>query len=118
MTWRDPGGRPAGPSARTWRERFGALPEVWAVLVLFVLVMGGIYGGLFTATEGAAVGAAGAFVFALARGGSRWRTLYEALLESARTTGMMFLVLIGALMFADFVNIAGVPGELRRLWRA
>src|SRR2546422_1539835 len=67
--------------------------------------MGGIYGGLFTATEGAGMGAAGAMAFALARGALTLKTLYAALLESARTTAMLFLILIGALMFAEFVNI-------------
>jgi tripartite ATP-independent transporter DctM subunit len=74
--------------------------------------MGGIYGGVFTATEGAGVGAIGALVFALARRSLDWRALYEALLESARTTSMLFLILIGALMFAEFVNITTMPKDL------
>ena len=59
----------SGPRAEraTWRERFGAVKDVWAVAVLFVIVMGGIYGGVFTATEAAGIGAFGAFCFALAR---------------------------------------------------
>jgi TRAP-type C4-dicarboxylate transport system permease large subunit len=85
---------------------------VTSVLALFVLVMGGIYGGVFTATEGAGVGALGALVFALARGALGWRSLYAALLESARTTSMLFLILIGALMFAEFVNITTMPKDL------
>jgi C4-dicarboxylate transporter, DctM subunit len=83
------------------------------VAVLFLFVMGGIYGGLFTATEGAAMGAVGALVFALARRALTWRTLYVALLESARTTSMLFLILIGALMFAEFINITTMPADLR-----
>ena len=85
---------------------------VTSVIALFVLVMGGIYGGVFTATEGAGVGAVGALVFALARRALGWRALYEALLESARTTSMLFLILIGALMFAEFVNITTMPTDL------
>jgi tripartite ATP-independent transporter DctM subunit len=77
--------------------------------------MGGIYGGLFTATEGAGMGAVGALVFALARRALTWRTLYDALLESARTTSMLFLILIGALMFAEFVNITTMPADLKNL---
>ena len=85
---------------------------VTSVIALFTLVMGGIYGGVFTATEGAGVGATGALVFALARRALDWRTLYASLVESARTTSMLFLILIGALMFAEFVNITTMPSDL------
>ena len=83
------------------------------MIALFALVMGGIYGGVFTATEGAGVGAVGALVFAFARRALDWRSLYAALLESARTTSMLFLILIGALMFAEFVNITSMPDDLK-----
>jgi len=86
---------------------------ITSVIALFTLVMGGIYGGIFTATEGAGVGAFGALVFSLARGAINWRSLYEALVESARTTSMLFLILIGALIFADFVNITSMPNDLK-----
>ena len=88
---------------------------VSAVIALFVLVMGGIYGGVFTAIEGAAVGAFGAMLFAIARRTLNWKTLYASLVESARTTSMLFLILIGALMFAEFVNITSMPAELKAL---
>ncbi len=88
---------------------------VSSVIALFVLVMGGIYGGVFTAIEGAAVGAFGAMIFALARHSLTWKTLYASLVESARTTSMLFLILIGALMFAEFVNITSMPGDLKIL---
>jgi C4-dicarboxylate transporter, DctM subunit len=112
MTWRDPRSGPPGERS-SWRERLLALKDVWAVAVLFAFVMGGIYGGLFTATEGAAMGAVGAMVFALWRRALSWRTLYAALLESARTTAMLFMILIGALIFAEFVNITTMPGDLK-----
>src|SRR3954463_8874867 len=86
---------------------------VTSVVALFVLVMGGIYGGVFTAVEGAGVGAFGAMVFALARKTLSWRALYAALVESARTTAMLFMILIGALMFAEFVNITSMPDDLK-----
>jgi C4-dicarboxylate transporter, DctM subunit len=86
---------------------------VSSVIALFTLVMGGIYGGVFTAVEGAGVGAFGAMVFAIARRALGWRGLYEALLESARTTSMLFMILIGALMFAEFVNITTMPADLK-----
>jgi tripartite ATP-independent transporter DctM subunit len=112
VTWRDPNAGPPGERVR-WRERWEALKGVWAVAVLFVFVMGGIYGGLFTATEGAGMGAFGAMVFALWRRALSWSTLYAALVESARTSAMLFMILIGALMFAEFVNITSMPGDLK-----
>jgi C4-dicarboxylate transporter, DctM subunit len=112
MTWRDPASGPSGERA-SWRERLLALKDVWGVAALFLFVMGGIYGGLFTATEGAGMGAFGALLFALARRALTFRTLYAALLESARTTAMLFMILIGALMFAEFVNITTMPADLK-----
>jgi C4-dicarboxylate transporter DctM subunit len=87
---------------------------ITSVIALFVLVMGGIYGGVFTAVEGAGVGAVGSLVFALARRSLTWKGLYAALVESARTTSMLFLILIGALMFAEFVNITSMPTDLMK----
>ncbi len=112
MTWREPGSGPPGQRS-TWRERWLALKGVWGVAALFIFVMGGIYGGFFTATEGAGMGAFGAMAFALWRRALTWRTLYAALLESARTTAMLFMILIGALMFAECVNITTMPNDLR-----
>jgi C4-dicarboxylate transporter, DctM subunit len=112
MTWRDPASGPPGERS-SWQERLLALKDVWAVAALFLFVMGGIYGGLFTATEGAGMGAFGALLFALARRAVTWQTLYAALLESARTTAMLFMILIGALMFAEFVNITTMPADLK-----
>ncbi len=101
------------PGERTgWPERMRALGGVWGVLLLFILVMGGIYGGIFTPTEAAGIGAAGAFLFALARRRLTFRIVYEVLLQSVKTTSMIFSVLIGALMFSNFINIADLPGAL------
>jgi C4-dicarboxylate transporter DctM subunit len=113
-TWRDPASGPPGQRV-SWLERARAVAEVWAVAALFLFVMGGIYGGLFTATEGAGMGAFGAMVFALWRRALSWQTLYAALVESARTTAMLFMILIGALMFAEFVNITTMPADLKDL---
>jgi C4-dicarboxylate transporter DctM subunit len=111
-TWRHPTWGPRGERS-SWRERFRALRDVWAVAALFLFVMGGIYGGAFTATEGAGMGAMGALAFALWRRALTLRSLYDALLESARTTSMLFLILIGALMFAEFINITTMPSDLK-----
>jgi C4-dicarboxylate transporter, DctM subunit len=112
VTARDPLAGPGGPRS-SWRERAGALAGIWPVVLLFAVVMGGIYGGWFTATEGAGFGASGAFLFALARRSLSFRVLYEVLIESARTTAMLFTILIGAFMFADFINFTSMPGDLK-----
>ena len=112
VTWRNPAAGPRDKRA-TWHERYVAMRGIWGVVVLFMVVMGGIYGGLFTATEGAGVGAFGAFVFAVARRTLTWKILYEVLIESARTTAMLFLILIGALIFANFINFTSMPNDLR-----
>ena len=96
-----------------WRERLRALKEVWGVVVLFGIVMGGIYGGVFTSTEAAGIGACGAFLFAWLRRRLSWSVLSEVLVESARTTGMLFMVLIGALIFANFINFTSLPADLQ-----
>ncbi len=110
--WRRPDAGPRG-ARLDWPQRVQALREVWGVLVLFGIVMGGIYGGVFTATEAAGIGACGAFVFALARRRLTWAIMGEVLVESACTTGMLFMVLIGALIFANFINFTSLPGDLQ-----
>jgi C4-dicarboxylate transporter, DctM subunit len=112
ITYRDPkAGPPAEP--HSWAERLDSIRYVWPVVALFVLVIGGIYVGAFTATEGAGIGAGGAFLFALARRALTWRALFEVLVESARTTSMLFMILIGALLFANFVNYTTMPADLK-----
>ncbi|WP_119168431.1 TRAP transporter large permease [Algihabitans albus] len=105
----------AGPPGECtgWRERLAVLRRTWGILALFALVIGGIYGGLFTPTEAAGVGAASALLLALARGGLSLRAVVGILLESARTTAMIFAVLIGAFMFANFINVAGLMRDLQ-----
>jgi tripartite ATP-independent transporter DctM subunit len=114
ITWRDPAHAPAGERS-TWPQRWAALRGIWGVLVLVVVVLGGIYGGLFTATEGAGFGAAGAFLFALFRGRLTVRIVYEVLVESSRTTAMLFTLLIAATIFANFVNFTTMPVDLKNL---
>jgi len=112
ITWRDPQAGPAGERS-SWRERLVAVRGIWGVALLVLLVLGGIYGGVFTATEGAGIGASGAFFFALARGALTPRIVLEILVESARTTAMLFTILIAAMMFASFVNFTTMPGDLK-----
>jgi TRAP-type C4-dicarboxylate transport system permease large subunit len=107
--------RKAGPAGErtSWRERLSAIKDVWAVAALFIIVMGGIYGGIFTATEGAGIGAFGAFCFALVRRVLDLKTLLQILADSARTTAMLFMILVGALVFANFVNYTTMPADLK-----
>ncbi len=112
MTWHDPEHAPAGEKY-SWKERLIALRGIWGVLVLVFVVLGGIYGGIFTATEGAGIGAMGAFLFALARGALTWVILRQVLVESARTTAMLFTLLIAATIFANFVNYTTMPNDLK-----
>ena len=112
MTARDPSHAPAGERS-SWQQRWAALRGIWGVLVLVVVVLGGIYGGVFTATEGAGIGASGAFLFALARRRLTWAILYQVLVESARTTAMLFTLLIAATIFANFVNFTSMPNDLK-----
>ncbi len=90
-----------------------ALRAVWPVIGLFVLVLGGIYGRIFTPTEAAGVGAFGAAVIAFLRGHLRtltdWR---DSLVEAAKTTATLFIVIFGALVFAQFINLSGMPFDL------
>lgn len=112
MTSRDPSHAPAGEKT-SWPDRWKALRGIWGVALLVVVVLGGIYGGFFTATEGAGFGAAGAFLFALARGRLTFKSTYEVLVESARTTAMLFTLLIAASIFANFVNFTTMPSDLK-----
>jgi len=111
VVWREPAAGPAGERS-SWHERLEALKGIWGVAVLFIVSIGGIYAGIFTATEGAGIGAFGAFVFALARRALTWRVLREVLIESARTTSMLFMILIGALVFANYINFTSLPFDL------
>ncbi len=108
--WRNPAAGPRG-ERYGWGERVRALKGVRAVLLLFTVVLGGIYGGVFTPTEAAGVGAAGALAIALMRG-VRLRAVFEIAIDSARTSAILFFILIGALVFSNFVNTAGLPEAL------
>ncbi|MBX9589942.1 MAG: TRAP transporter permease [Hyphomonadaceae bacterium] len=106
-----PGYLPAGPRA-TWRERRASLRDVWATLLLFAFVIGGIYGGLFTPTEAAGMGAAGAFLIGLARRRLSGPDILRSLLEATRTTAAVFTVLIGAILFGYFLTITQTPQKV------
>jgi C4-dicarboxylate transporter DctM subunit len=106
-----PGFLPAGPRA-SWRERLSGTRGVWATLLLFLFVIGGIYGGLFTATEAAGMGAAGAFIIGVVRRRLSGPDILRSLLEATRTTAAVFTVLIGAILFGYFLTITQVPQKV------
>ncbi len=102
-----------GPADRTdLRELGSALVHSWGVVLLFGMVIGGIYAGIFTATEAAAVGAGGAFLFAWARGKLGGGAFWNVMGEVAANTAMIYLLLFGAVMFAFFVGVTQLPDAL------
>jgi len=93
-------------------ELVGAFLGSWSVLILFGIVVGGIYGGIFTATEAAAVGAGTAFLFAWVRKGLTAGALWRVLEETASSTGMLYMIVIGAMAFAFFIGVTRLPNDL------
>ena len=116
---RNPEAGPADVRA-DWSTRISALKDIWFVVALFVLVIGGLYGLFnfyplnltFSPTEAAGMGAAGAFLIALFRGSLDFGSTKEVLIETAHTTASLFAVLIGAWIFSNFINLAGLPTAL------
>jgi tripartite ATP-independent transporter DctM subunit len=102
---------PRGPQT-TWPERMAGIKDVWAPVLLFVFVIGGLYGGYFTPTEAGGVGATGAFLLGVLRGKLDRAGTLTALLSATRTAAAVFTVLIGALIFGYFLTITQVPQNL------
>lgn len=95
-----------------WPERWKALGAVWPVIIIFVVVVGGIYTGLFTPTEGAAVGAVSTGVLAWLRGGLSRKRLQEAFESTAGGTAMVFMIVLGAAAYNSFLALSQLPQEL------
>ena len=92
-------------------ERLRSLKKVWGVIALFIFVLGGIYVGFVTPVEAGAMGAIGALLFALGRRILSFRDFQEALLQSVRTSAMLFFVIFGAQLFSGIINAADLPGQ-------
>jgi len=103
-----PAAGPAGARVNA-SERWAALGNVWTVALVFLVVMGGIYSGVFTPTEGAGIGAVGMFLIAVFYGGMRWRGFIETLRETAQTAAMIFLILLGAGVLNAFLGFSQLP---------
>lgn len=96
----------------SWGDRFRSLKGVWGILILFTIVVGGIYGGYFPATYAGAIGAFGAFAIALVRGRLSGRAMVEVLKEAAVTTSVIFIIVIGGILFARFLTYSGLVTEI------
>ena len=99
---------PTAPRS-SWRERLAGVKAVWAPMVLFLFVIGGLYGGLFTPTEAGGMGAGGAFLISVARGRLSGPDVLQALLQATRTAAAVFTVLIGAILFGYFLTVTQTP---------
>jgi C4-dicarboxylate transporter, DctM subunit len=115
IVWARPGFLPAGERT-AWRERVAALSEIWAPLLLFAFVIGGLYGlpfiPKFTPTEAGGVGAAGAFIIGVLRGRLDRANIRRSLLQATRTAAAVFTVLIGALLFGYFLTVTQTPQKV------
>lgn len=108
---RDPEAGPAGKKM-SWSNRGKALLGVWSVVLLFGIVMGGIYGGFFSPTESAGIGAAGALLIAILRGRGSLEMIRAALTDALSTTVALMMILVGSFLFANLVNVARLPQDL------
>ena len=117
MAWSVRSKAGAGPAGErhTWSQRLRGLADIWQIFVLFGLVLGGMYAGWFSPTEAAAVGAAGAIILAAASGRLTRKVMHDGIAETALTSGMIFMILIGAGIFNAFVESTGMTDALIRL---
>jgi len=106
---KNPGLAPLLKEGISWKERLISLRSIWGILVLFAVVMGGIYTGVFTPTEAGAIGAFCSFLIALALKKLNITTLKSTLLDVARTTGMLMLIIACAFIFGRFMAITRIP---------
>lgn len=104
----DPEMGPRG-EATTWQQKIRSLSGTWGILLLIFIVMGGLYLGIVTPTEAAGVGAFGSFVIALLKGKLRMAGLIQCLIDTGKTTAMIFLIIIGANIFSSFLGLARIP---------
>ena len=104
---------PAGESS-TWGERFKSLSGIWGMLFLFILVLGGLYFGIFAPSEAGVIGAFGAFILALIKRSPR-KNLLRAVSETATTTAYILFIMVGAVIFNTFMAIAGLASTFQNL---
>lgn len=112
--WRDPESAPSSDEIEKI-DRWGLFQALWPVVLIFGVVMGGIYGGLFTSIEASGIGASTAMLFAVTHHSLRWKDIYVILVDTAKTSTMMFAIILGAALFGEFVNITGVHEGLLKI---
>lgn len=113
MIWIDPSSAPdVQDLAEDTSPKQSVFRQVWATLVLFITVIGGIYAGFFTPTEAAGFGAVGALILGVLMGRLSLGLIGECLIETVQTTSMIFLILIGAILFSGFLSLSGTPALL------
>ena len=105
---------PRGPQTN-FRDKMISMVRVWEVVLLFLCVIGGIYAGVFTPTEAAGVGAFGAFFFALIRKRLTLPNFKESVTDTTRNTGMVFIIILGAMILGYFLSITRLPFEMASL---
>lgn len=108
----NPGAAPRNPVSVSFKQRIFALKDIWGMIIVFVIVMGGIYFGFFTATEAGALGAFVLFIFVIAKRRMTWKVLRKTLLTTATVNCMIFTILFGAYLFTDFMTLSQVPTQL------
>jgi len=111
---RDPALGPLGPRT-TLMEKVASLKKIWGALALFILVIGGLYSGIFTPTEAGGIGAFGAFILMVIRGRLTPRNTINVLMDTGKITAMCFLILAGANVFGYFMAVTRIPFELARI---
>lgn len=100
------------PPKATWKEKLVSLKRVWTMILLMCLIMGGIWGGIFTPVEAGGIGALGALIIALIRRSVTWRLFRDSLVDTAKMSGMIFMLLIGVMIFNYFFIMTRVPEAL------
>jgi len=112
--WRDPSIAPVAEAVEK-QNAWELAKALWPVVLIFVIVMGGLYGGLFTSIEAAGVGAMASMIFAIFNHQMTWKKIYDILVDTARTSTMMFAIILGAALFGEFINLTGVHEGLLKL---
>jgi tripartite ATP-independent transporter DctM subunit len=102
---------PAGPRT-TFKQKVLSLKGTWMIIALFIIVIGGIYLGVFSPSEAAGVGASGALILALLRRRMTWKGFTESLTDTLKTAAMIFTILVGAMIFGYFLSVTRLPFEL------
>jgi tripartite ATP-independent transporter DctM subunit len=102
---------PKGPKT-TFQEKTAALKHTWEVAVLFLVVIGGIYRGWFTPTEAAGIGAFGTFFFAFFKRKLSWEVFKSSIVNTCGTSGMLFMIILGAMIFGYFLSVSQLPSNL------